>query len=177
MEAVSNNSEDMGESMVVCGKRKVAMPEGHNKSKLRCEETNCKGRARVWWAFFCEHKYRQWCKLDAAPIEHVLRNTVAACRRSPGKEQSLPKGSTDARCAMLGSRTDGVVCGSPRRTGSRYQSNGYCSSNAILLGDAPLAQAQRDALIAGATSHIIIMLNGEFAKLVNETTVLTAAST
>ena len=68
---------------------------------------------------------------------------------------------------MPGSGTDGVTCGSPRRTGSLYQLDGYCSSNAFLLGVASLAPAQRDALIAGSTSH---MLDGEFAKLVNETT-------
>ena len=81
----------------------------------------------------------------------------------------MPKGSTDldARCAMLGSGTDGVACGSPQRAGSLYQSNGYCSSNAFLLGVSSLTHAQRGALIAGSTSH---MLDGEFAKLVNETT-------
>ena len=123
----------------------------------------------MWWGFFCELEvtYRQWCKLDAAPSDHALRKAVAACRRRPGKEQSLPKGSTDARCAMPGSGTDGVACGSPRRAGSLYQSDGYCSSNAFLLGVASLAPAQRDALIAGSTSH---MLDGEFAKLVNEAT-------
>ena len=168
--ACSNNSADVGESMVVCGKRKVPQ-EGQTNSKLRCEETN--GRAHVWWAFLCEVKYRQWCKLDAVPSEHALRKAVAACRRNPRKEQSLPNGSTDARCAMLRSGTDGVACRSPWRTGSLYQSDGYmtlyCSSNAFLLGVASLAQAQRDALIAGSTSH---MLDGEFAKLVNETTSL-----
>ena len=111
----------------------------------------------------------QWCKLDAAPNGRALRKAVAACRRSPGKRQSLPKGSADARCAMLrlGSGTDGVACGPPQRTGSLYQSNGYCSSNAFLLGVSSLTHAQRGALIAGSTSH---MLDGEFAKLVNETT-------
>ena len=121
----------------------------------------------MWCAFFCEVTYRQWCKLDAALSDHALRKAVAACRCRPGKEQSLPKGSTDARCAMPVSGTDIVACGSPRRTGSLYQSDGYCSSNAFLLGVAALAPAQRDALIAGSTSH---MLDGEFAKLVNETT-------
>ena len=73
----NDNSADVGESMVVCGKRKVPQ-EGENISKLRCEET--KGRARVWWAFFCEHTYRQLCKLDAAPNKHALRKAAAARR-------------------------------------------------------------------------------------------------
>ena len=112
----NSNSEDVGESMVVCGKKKVAMPHSNTKkikhregseseeeeeditdpeeedsseleegtsldmpqeglkiSKLRCEEA--KGRARVWWAFFCEPEYMRWCKPDAAPKPdvHALR--------------------------------------------------------------------------------------------------------
>ena len=56
---------------------------------------------------------------------HCMRKavcTVMVCRRNPGKEQSLPKGSTDAmaRCAMLGSGTDGVAHGPPQRTGSLH---------------------------------------------------------
>jgi hypothetical protein len=45
--------------------------------------------------------------------------------------------------------------------------NGYCSSNAFLLGVSSLTEAQRCGLIAGSKSH---MLDGEFAKLVNDTT-------
>ena len=91
------------------GRDEISMPkEGHQISKLKCVEI--KGRGRVWRAFFCEVKCRQWCKLDAAPSEHALRKAVAACRRNPGKEQSLHKGSTDAGCAMPGSGTGGVAC-------------------------------------------------------------------
>ena len=121
----------------------------------------------MWCAFFCEVTYKQWCKLDAALSDHALRKAVAACRCRPGKEQSLPKGSTDARFVMLGSGTNSAACGSPWRTGSLYQSDGYCSLNAFLLGAASLAPAQSNALIAGSTS---LMLNGEFVKLVNEAT-------
>ena len=133
-EEESSESEEEAPSM--------DMPQtGHKISKLKCEET--KGRARAWWAFFCEPEYRQWCKLDATPNESALRKAVTACRRNPGKEQSLAKGSADANSAMLGSRTDGVAYGSPQRAGSLYQTNGYCSSNAFLLGVSSLTKAQR----------------------------------
>ena len=157
-EEESSESEEEAPSM--------DMPQtGHKISRLKCEET--KGRARAWWAFFCEPEYRQWCKLDAAPNERALRKVVTACRSNPGKEQSLAKGSADANSAMLGSRTDGVAYGSPQRAGSLYQTNGYCSSNAFLLGVSSLTKAQRCGLIAGSKSH---MMDGEFAKLVNDTT-------
>ena len=113
--------------------------EGHKISKLKCVEM--KGRGRVWSALFCEPEHKQWYTLQGTPNESALRSVVTQCRRNPGKECTLAKGSADANSAMLGSRTDGAAYGSPRRTGSLYQSDGYCSSNAFLLGVASLAPA------------------------------------
>ena len=141
--------------------------EGHTNSKPKCVEI--KGRGRVWSALFCEPEHKQWYTLQGTPNESALRSVVMQCWRNPGRECTLAKlkGSADANSAMLGSRTDGAAYGSPRRTGSLYQTNGYCSSNAFLLGGSSLTEAQRCGLIAGSKSH---MLDGEFAKLVNDTT-------
>ena len=78
-------------------------------------------------------------------------------------------GSIDAKCAMLGPRANGMACKSPQRTGSLYQSDGHCSSDAFLLSMASLAPAQCNAPIARSTLH---RPDGEFVELVNETTKL-----
>jgi len=60
------------------------MPQtGHKISKLKCEET--KGRARVWWAFFCEPEYRQWCKLSRCCTKR------ACAKESSGGLQTQPR--------------------------------------------------------------------------------------
>ena len=77
----------------------------------------------------------------------------------------MAKGSADANSAR--SRTDGAAYGSPQRTGSIYQTNGYCSSNAFLLGVSSLTEAQRCGLIAGSKSH---MPDGELTERVSDAT-------
>jgi hypothetical protein len=148
------------------GREEISMPkEGHKISLLKCEEG--KGKGSVWSAFFCEPQYKHWCTLLGAPNDQRLRSVVAWCKRNPGQECSLAKGSTDAGCAMLTSGIDGVAHGPPKRTSSLHQADGYCSSNAFVLGVPSLSEAQRGALMAESKSH---MRNEEFAKLVNATT-------
>ena len=150
------------------GTEEISMPkEGHKISLLKCEEV--KGKGSVWSVFFCEPQYKQWCTLRGAPManERRLRSVVMWCRRNPGRECSLAKGSTDAGCAMFRSGTDGVAHGPPQRTGSLYQANGYCSSNAFVLGVPSLSEAQRGAFMSESKSH---MRDEEFAKLINATT-------
>ena len=135
-------------------------------SKLKCVELKGRGRTRVWSALFYEPEHKQWYTLQGTPNEGALRSVVMQCRRNPGGEGTLVKGSSSA---MLGSRTDGAADGSPQRTGSLHQTNGYFSSNAFLLVGSCLTEAQRRSLTAGSKSHLLDM---EFVKVVSSNPVL-----